>query len=85
MGAVATFLNRNRWLELPRDPADDSKGSVRWELDVDGDFRAQLASRDDVRVFTCGLVVRGFDVDEGLPLDLTRLVNQPVLETEGLS
>jgi hypothetical protein len=27
----------------------------------------------------------GFDVDEGLPLDLTRLVNQPVLETEGHS
>ena len=85
MGAVATFLNRNRWLELPRDPADVSKGTVRWELDADGDFRTQLASRDDVRVFTCGLVVRGFDVDEGLPLDLTRLVNQPVLETEGLS
>ncbi len=85
MGAVATFLNRNRWLELPRDPADVSKGTVRWELDADGDLRTQLASRDDVRVFTCGLVVRGFDVDEGLPLDLTRLVNQPVLETEGLS
>lgn len=85
MGAVATFLNRNRWLELPRDPADISKGTVRWELDADGDFRTQLASRDDVRVFTCGLVVRGFDVDEGLPLDLTRLVNEPVLETEGLS
>lgn len=84
MGAVATFLNRNRWLELLRDPADASKGAVRWELDADGDFRTQLAGRDDVRVFTCGLVVRGFDVDEGLPLDLTRLVNQPVLETEGL-
>jgi hypothetical protein len=85
IGAVATFLNRNRWLELLRDAADVSKGTVRWELDADGDFRTQLASRDDVRVFTCGLVVRGFDVDEGLPLALTRLVNQPVLETEGLS
>lgn len=84
MGAVATFFNRNRWLELLRDPADASRGVVRWELDADGDFRTQLASRDDVRVFTCGLVVRGFDVDEGLPLDLTRLVNQPILETEGL-
>jgi len=84
MGAVATFLNRNRWLELPRDPADPGRGSVRWELDADGDFHTQLTSRDDVRVFTCGLVVRGFDVDEGLPLDVTRLVDRTLLETEEL-
>jgi hypothetical protein len=70
MAAVATFLNRNRWLELQRDPADASRGSVRWELDADGEFRTQLAGKDDVRAFTCGFVVRGFDVDEGLPLDL---------------
>ena len=30
--------------------------------------------RDDVRVFTCGLVVRGFDIDEGLPMDLGKAV-----------
>lgn len=84
MGAVATFLNRNRWLELPRDPAAPARGPVRWELAADGDFRTQLTSRDDVRVFTCGLVVRGFDVDEGLPLELTSLVDRPELATEGL-
>ncbi len=83
MGAMATFLNRNRWLELHRDPADASRGSVRWELDADGDFRTQLASRDDVRVFTCGFVVRGFDVDEGLPLERNPLVERPELQTEG--
>jgi hypothetical protein len=82
MAAVATFLNRNRWLELPRDPGDASRGVVRWELEADGDFHTQLASRDDVRVFTCGFLVRGFDVDEGLPFDLTRTAEQPVLETE---
>jgi hypothetical protein len=76
MGAVATFLNRNRWLELPRDPTDASKGTVSWELDADGDFRTQLASRDDVRVFTCGFVVRGFDVDEGLPMAVASLVDE---------
>lgn len=85
MGSVAGFLNRNRWLELPRDPVDLTRGTVRWELDADGDFHTQLASRDDVRVFICGLVVRGFDVDEGLPLDLSQLVKEPVLEAEGLS
>jgi hypothetical protein len=79
MAAVATFLNRNRWLELPRDPADAASGVVRWELDADGEFRTQLAGKDDVRAFTCGFVVRGFDVDEGLPLDLGKLVAEPEL------
>lgn len=82
MAAVATFLNRNRWLELPRDPDDASRGSVRWEMDADGEFRTQLEGRTDVRAFTCGLVVRGFDIDEGLPLDLGRLVTEPQLETQ---
>lgn len=63
MAAVATFLNRNRWLELQRDPTDAARGTVRWELDADGEFRTQLAGKDDVRAFTCGFVVRGFDVD----------------------
>ena len=79
MAAVATFLNRNRWLELQRDPADASRGSVRWELDADGEFRTQLAGKDDVRAFTCGFVVRGFDVDEGLPLDFGKRVTEPEL------
>ncbi len=84
MGSVATFLNRNRWLELPRDPSAPERGTVRWELEADGDFRTQLASRDDLRVFTCGFVVRGFDVDEGLPFDRNPLVERPELETEGM-
>lgn len=84
MGSVATFLNRNRWLELPRDPNAPERGAVRWELEADGDFRTQLASRDDLRVLTCGFVVRGFDVDEGLPLDRNPLVERPELATEGL-
>jgi hypothetical protein len=32
-----------------------------------------------VRAFTCGFVVRGFDVDEGLPLDLGKRVTEPEL------
>jgi hypothetical protein len=79
MAAVATFLNRNRWIELQRDPSDAARGTVRWELDADGEFRTQLAGKDDVRAFTCGFVVRGFDVDEGLPLDLGKRVTEPEL------
>lgn len=85
MAAVATFLNRNRWLELARDPADASRGVVRWEMDADGEFRTQLAGKDDVRAFTCGFVVRGFDVDEGLPMDLGKRVTDPELETEAFA
>ncbi len=81
MAAVATFLNRNRWIEMPRDPDDPSKGTVRWEMDPEGEFRTRLDGPDDVRVFTCGLVVRGFDVDEGLPMDLGRAVAETELET----
>lgn len=74
MAATATFLNRNRWLELPRDPDDASKGQVRWEMDPDGEFRTKLDGEGEVRVFTCGLVVRGFDIDEGLPADFSKAV-----------
>jgi hypothetical protein len=81
MAAVATFLNRNRWLELPRDPEDATLGTVRWEMDADGELRTQLQGKDDVRAFTWGLVVRGFDVDEGLPLDGGRPVIDPELQT----
>jgi hypothetical protein len=35
-----------------------------------------------VRAFTCGLVVRGFDVDEGLPLDRGKAVEEVELLTE---
>ena len=85
MAAAATFLNRNRWLELQRDPADASLGVVRWELDADGEFHTTLAGKDDVRAFTCGFVVRGFDVDEGLPLDLGKLVSEFELETHAIA
>jgi len=85
MAAVATFLNRNRWLELPRDPADATRGVLRWEMDPDGEFRTQLSGKDDVRAFTSGLVVRGFDVDEGLPLDFTRPVIEPRLELQPIA
>jgi hypothetical protein len=74
MAAVATFLNRNRWFELPRNPEDADAGTVRWEMDPEGDFQTQLDGSDDVRAFSCGFVVRGFDIDEGLPLDLGKAV-----------
>lgn len=85
MAAVAAFLNRNRWLEMPRDAEAPEKGTTRWEMDAEGEFRPQLQGRDDVRAFTCGLVIRGFDVDEGLPLEFGKAVTEPQLETNPIS
>ena len=85
MAAVATFLNRNRWLDLPRDPEDEAAGTVRWEMDPEGDFQTRLDGPDDVRAFTCGFVVRGFDIDEGLPLDLGKAVAELGLDTEAIA
>lgn len=84
MAAVATFLNRNRWIEMARDPEDSGAGMARWDLDMLGEFRTALDGPDDVRAFTCGFVVRGFDVDEGLPIDFTKTVVSPQLDTEAL-
>ena len=39
MAAVATFLDRSRWVELPRDPDDSDAGVVRWEMDPEGEFQ----------------------------------------------
>lgn len=57
-----------------RDSDNPAKGTVRWELDPHGKLQVNLEGKDDVRAFTWGLVVRGFDIDEGLPLDLNRAV-----------
>jgi hypothetical protein len=85
MAAIATFFNRNRWVELPRDAGDPDAGTVRWEMDPEGDFQTRLDGADDVRAFTCGFVVRGFDLDEGLPLDLSRAVIEPELRIEPIA
>ncbi|MEL6220994.1 MAG: transcription factor, partial [Pseudomonadota bacterium] len=57
---------------------------VRWELDPQGDFRTQLDGPGGVRAFSCTFVVRGFDLDEGLPLDLSRAVDATELQTDHL-
>jgi hypothetical protein len=82
MSAVVTFMSRHRWLELDRDPEEFSKGRVRWELHVDGEARASLHGSEGLRVFSAGLVVRGFDVDAGLARDRTPRVQATEVETQ---
>ncbi len=80
MAVVASFFNANKWLELPRDSGSPDLGSVRWEMEPEGDFRSNLRGRGDVRVFNVGLIIRGFDVDEGLPRELSKAIQTTELE-----
>jgi hypothetical protein len=81
IGALGAFIHRTRWLELARDPQRPELGSVRYELDADAQFRPQLHQGDDVRSFTCGVTVRGFDLDEGEVRERSRSLDAaPTLE-----
>ncbi|MFI5301710.1 MAG: IPT/TIG domain-containing protein [Polyangiales bacterium] len=75
--ALGTFFNRNRWIEMDRDPDEASRGVVRWELDALGELQTSLDGKDDVRSFSWGCVVRAFDLDEGLPFETAREVLAP--------
>ena len=81
--AVGKFLNRTKWLEMERDPAQPGEGRVRWEMDPTGDFRTSLDGPDELAAFTIDLVVRGFDLDSGQPTEVGRRVNENELATAG--
>jgi len=77
VAAVAAFLRRNLWLEMDRDPNDASLGVVRWELDVDGPLQMSAPGAEEVRAFSWGLIVRGFDLDEGQALEVVWPTKEP--------
>ena len=77
MAATVSFFNRTRWVAMPRSTSGSPPGIVRWEMDPDGEVRTVLDGPDGLRAFTCGFVVRGFDVDEGQLFDLGRALLSP--------
>ncbi len=68
LAEVEGFAKRNVYLSMDRDPADPSKGTVRWELDVPregGGFKAAPgANASNLHTFDGKLVVRGFTIDD---------------------
>lgn len=80
MAAVAMFFNRNPWIELERDPQNPALGRVRWEMDSEGDVRTSLRDPRGVRAFSCSLVIRGVDVDEGLPFSSGQALDEVGVE-----
>ena len=65
-----------------RDPNDPSSETVRWEMDFDADIRTNLNGPDDIRAFTAGFVIRGFDIDEGRSVGVTRPVDEIIVDIE---
>lgn len=64
IAAVAGFLNRTKWIEMVRDPAEPSRGAAPYEVHA-GPIRTRLDGPDGLGAFTVDLVVRGFDLGEG--------------------
>lgn len=81
MAHMATFLHRHRWIEMPRDAEDLSKGTVKWELSLDSDFRTQFDDAHGTRACTCSFVVAGFDLDENAPRDWNTPVDGAKVES----
>jgi hypothetical protein len=76
--ALASFVHANRWLSMPRDPTVPDGPIVAWELDPVGELRPLLegSERGDLRAFTWGLLIRGFDLDEDRMLDLHQQIDR---------
>lgn len=80
IAAVGKFLNRTKWIALDRDTAQPELGSVQWELQQAGPFRTRLDGPDGLGAFTVELVVKGFDLDEGGPLNRSASVERAVVD-----
>lgn len=76
--ALASFVHSNRWLAMPRDPTVPDGPIVAWELDPVGELRPLVegSERNDLRAFTWGLVIRGFDLAGDQLLDVHREVDR---------
>ncbi len=76
--ALASFVHRNRWIAMPRDPTLPDGPIVGWELDPVGELRPLVEGTEhsDLRAFTWGLVIRGFDLAEDQLLDVHREVER---------
>lgn len=76
MTLVLQFLQNNPFIEMNRDDADLSKGTVLYELAQVGEFTTFVgSSSSDIRGFSGSLVIRGFQLE-----DVAGFVEQTVAE-----
>lgn len=79
MVVVTQFFERNKYVEMQRDPTDASKGNVRYELSLspDGDpTEIGRASESNIRAFSGSFVIRGFDLEGVAGFDNDQLDKQ---------
>ncbi len=89
MAAFTKFIARNKWLEMDRDPADPSKGRVRYEMDFteEGGEPSATDSLNDsnIRSFSGNIIIRGFDLEDLAGVTEDRLVEiSRVTEEDGI-
>lgn len=81
---TTAFFERNPWLYVDRDPADPSKGRVRYELamtTVPG--TASQPNESNVRQFSGACVIRGVDLDDSsMVVRVTRSVSEALLNPQ---
>ncbi len=76
MALMLQFLQNNKFLELQRDEADSTKGTVEYEMEQVGEFTTFTGtSNADIRGFSGSLVIRGFQLE-----DAAGFVEQTVAE-----
>lgn len=66
MAVMTGFVDRNPFIEMYRDPADTSKGKVKYEFDFQTGGGLNLASRpnnSNLHNFNGSVLIRGFDIE----------------------
>jgi hypothetical protein len=84
LAAASRFVARTPWIGMRRDPDRPELGSVRWDVDAHGDWITQIPGEGGVHTFTGGFVIRGFAVDDGLPVERLRGVDAVALTSGAL-
>jgi len=77
LAAATQFVDRNPYIYLDRDPADLSRGKVRYEFDFAGGGGFEVAAGTNIsnlRSFSGTVIIRGVDIEDiaGFPGSLGR-------------
>lgn len=65
--SVREFFANNKWLTMPRDPADLALGTVKYDMQLDAagiGFTPSGDGKSNLRSFSGSFVVRGFDHED---------------------
>lgn len=77
--AVQAWRARNRWVRMTDAPS--SATELHWPVDF-GEYRTSARGPDNLRASSVLLTVRGFELDEGLPLDRSRLITDSAVSVD---